>query len=249
MRPWILLKQFIRSSLSRFKKIKVRDISDEYTLRLSQINTGMQDVGNLFCFDYAITNLPSDNPILEIGAFCGLSTNLIAYYKQRAKKKNLLITVDQWDYSSKGMTDKGIGDSNITGDAWGRFAKETFERNVRFFSADDLPCPIELSSDVFFERWAAGETVISLFKKRVALGGTFSFCYIDGNHSYENVARDFTNCDRFIDEGGFILFDDSATWSGSPGVIRLLREITQSKAYKRRYEVVMQNPNYLLRRI
>src|SRR5688572_31321356 len=51
-------------------------------------NAGMLDTGNLYCYEYAIKNLPSDNPIIEVGSFCGLSTNLIAFYLQQFSKNN-----------------------------------------------------------------------------------------------------------------------------------------------------------------
>ena len=62
---------------------KIKDISDEdeYVEWLCFANAGMLDRGNLYCFDYAIRNLPSSAPLIEIGSFCGLSTNLITYYK------------------------------------------------------------------------------------------------------------------------------------------------------------------------
>ena len=45
---------------------------------------------------------------------------------------------------------------------------------------------------------------------RFTLFGPISFCYIDGNHTHEGVKQDFLNCDRWIESGGFILFDDSS---------------------------------------
>ena len=46
----------------------VIDISDQYTELLSGINPGWLERGNLYSFDYAIRNLPSDSPIIEIGS-------------------------------------------------------------------------------------------------------------------------------------------------------------------------------------
>ena len=68
------------------------EITDEYVKWLCFANAGMLDRGNLYCFDLAIRNLPSDAPMVEIGSFCGLSTNLIAHYKYKHGKTNTLIT-------------------------------------------------------------------------------------------------------------------------------------------------------------
>src|SRR5262245_28880189 len=52
---------------------------DEYVRWLCFANAGMLDPGNLYCIEHAIKNLPSGAPVVEIGSFCGLSTNLIAH--------------------------------------------------------------------------------------------------------------------------------------------------------------------------
>src|SRR5438309_12078802 len=57
------------------------NLTDDYIAYLSFVNAEMLNRGNLLCFDYAIRNLPSQNPIVEIGSFCGLSTALRAYFQ------------------------------------------------------------------------------------------------------------------------------------------------------------------------
>lgn len=42
-------------------------------------NPGMLNEGNIYCIEFVAENLPSENPIVEIGRFCGLSTNTINY--------------------------------------------------------------------------------------------------------------------------------------------------------------------------
>ena len=44
---------------------------------------------------------------------------------------------------------------------------------------------------------------------RRTFGGSISFGYIDGNHTYEQSKKDFENVHRFLEPGGFIVFDDS----------------------------------------
>ena len=48
-----------------------------------------------------------------------------------------------------------------------------------------------------------------VFGRSFQLGGPISFCYIDGNHTDDLAKRDFENCDRYLEKGGFVLFDDS----------------------------------------
>ena len=105
---------------------------------------------------------------------------------------------------------------------------------------------IELFSYELFTAWEDGDTRQDIFGRDVTLGGEISFCYIDGNHDYAYVARDFDHVDRYLAPGGFILFDDSARYSGSPGVQKLMRELTRRRVIGERYRLVMRNPNYLI---
>ena len=75
------------------------------------------------------------------------------------------------------------------------------------------------------------------------LGGSVSFAYIDGNHTYEFCRRDFENTNRHLDVGGLILFDDSAD-SDPFGLTRLVKEIRALP----HCDLVMKNPNYLFRK-
>ena len=217
----------------------VVDISDEYTEMLTGINSGWLERGNLYSFDYAVRNLPSDAPIVEIGSFCGLSTNLLTYYKERHAAGNKLINCDKWLWGSTAK----IGDSSITYPEYLAFARETYVRNVRMFSRHDLPYTVEEFSADFFARWRRGEEATDVFGRTIRLGGPISFCYIDGNHAYEYARRDFEDTDEFLERGGFVLFDDSADgthWE----VARVRDEVLASG----RYEVAAKNPNYLFRK-
>ena len=43
------------------------DISEEYIDWLCFANAGMLSRGNLYCFDYAMRHLPTEDPVVEIG--------------------------------------------------------------------------------------------------------------------------------------------------------------------------------------
>src|SRR3989339_335443 len=152
-------------------------VVDEYIKWLSYANAGMLNPGNIYIFDYVIKNLKSNFPIIEIGSFCGLSTNVINYFVLKYKKKNLLITCDEWEFEN--MKDKFVGNSNISFKQYKEFIKDSFTRNV----------------------------------------------------------------DKFLEKGGFILFDDSAD-GVSCGCAKLARELCQNK----RYSLVIKNPNYLFQK-
>ena len=229
-----------------FKRIKQRkdargrvDISNEYVNWLCFANAGMFDRGNLYCFEYAIKHLPSAAPIVEIGSFCGLSTNLLPYYEERNGVRNPLITCDKWAFEGA-IGNSTLGDSPVTHEEYSAYVKETFIRNVRIFSRNALPHTVEMFSDDFFNAWRESREVFDVFGRRTRLGGPISFCYIDGNHTYEYVKRDFENCDEFLEPRGFILFDDSAD-SSDWEVRKVIAEIKESK----RYELIVNNPNYL----
>jgi hypothetical protein len=217
-------------------------LQDTFMLWLQFANAGMLHGGNVYCFDHAVRNLPSGAPIVEIGSFCGLSTNAISYFKRRHGRTNRLITADRWLFEGA-MSGTTVGESDLTHDEYRDFVIETFRRNVRFFSRNDLPYTVELLSDEFFEAWREHRAVADVFERPLELGGPISFCYIDGNHQYEFARRDFEHCDEFLERGGFVLFDDSADGSGWE-VCRVVAEVAASG----RYELVARNPNYLFRK-
>lgn len=219
-----------------------KTVSDEYFNWLSYANAGMLEKGNLYAFDYAIKNLPENAPIVEIGSFCGLSTNIISFLKKKYKKSNKTITCDRWIFENS--ESKNIDtNSDITHKEYREFVMETFKRNVNFFSKGDLPFTIEKFSDEFFESWNKNELAKDIFSREIQLGGGISFSFIDGNHTYEYAKRDFENVSKHLVKGGFILFDDSADYF-TFGVEILMKEIMKNPDY----ELVMKNPHYLFRK-
>jgi len=219
------------------------DISNHFVNGLCYANSGMLERGNLWCFDHAIRNLPSEAPIVEIGSFCGLSTNLLTYYKQLHGRRNTLITCDKWEFEGAEPGQPFHGCAWISHESYREHVKQTYIRNISFFSSCDPPYTIERTSDEFFTAWREGREVVDVLGRPIRLGGPISFCYIDGNHSYEYVLRDFQNVDAHLQPGGFILFDDS--YDGT--CFEVSRVIAQVKTLPR-YRLVAKNPNYLFRK-
>jgi predicted O-methyltransferase YrrM len=232
----------VAHSIDPKQGVRVMDDADEFKAWLSYANAGMLEEGNHYCFDYAIRNLPSHAPIVEIGSFCGLSTNFLTYYKRKHGATNTLFNCDKWVFEGveHGPT---LGESQITHTEYRALVKDSYVRNVSLFSKGDLPHTVEMFSDEFFAAWRKREQVTDVFGRTAQLGGAISFCYIDGNHTYEYAKRDFENCDEFLEPGGFVFFDDSA--DNSQWEVRdVIKEIKRSG----KYEVVVKNPNYLLRK-
>jgi len=204
----------------------------------------MMSRGNTNCFDYAINNLPSQAPIVEIGSFLGLSANTISYLKNKYQKTNPLITCDKWSVEEfyPGNT---LGDhSQITFDQYNKYLKQSYINNIQMFSNFDLPYTIEKYSDDFFSLWEKASQTYDVLNRSIQLGGPISFCYIDGNHSYEYSRRDFLNCDKHLEKNGFVLFDDSHDGSGF-GVCKVMGEVMATG----RYKLIDKNPNYFFKKI
>ncbi|MCP5049060.1 MAG: class I SAM-dependent methyltransferase [bacterium] len=222
--------------------LKTKTFTDDYINWLCFANAGMLNKGNIYSMNLAIKNLPSNNPILEIGSFCGLSANIISYLLYTGGRTNKLLTCDKWVFEGS-QHGGNLGKSNISHQQYREHVKSTFMRNVGFFSPQNKPHTIEVFSDEFFVLWEKNEPVKDVFNRDVQLGGGFSFCYIDGNHTYDFAKRDFENVDRYLDVGGYILFDDSS--DDDPfGLTKLMREIKRNK----KYDLVIKNPNYLFRK-
>lgn len=235
-----LLKSIIRkiNSAARRKKLP----QDEARTWMGFVNPGMLDPGNTLMIDHCVRNMP-DGAIVEIGSFCGLSLNNIGFFARKYGRSNPVFSVDEWNFENTGDTSQTIPGTNISYGAYREHVVDTFDRNVRLFSSDRLPHHIQKSSDGFFESWSNGETLNDFFGREVTLGGPIAFAYIDGDHTYEQSRLDFLNADRHLVSGGFILFDDSGDWTDW-GSHRTAREA----ASRPDYEVVMRNPNYLIRK-
>ena len=148
---------------------------------------------------------------------------------------------DKWIFEG---AEKGgyLGSSDILHSDYRAHIKESFARNINLFSPN-RPYPIELFSDEFFEKWAEDAELTDIFNRRVRLGGKISFCYIDGNHTYDFARRDFENVHKYLVPGGFILFDDSSD-ANFFGLTRLINEMKKRSDYR----LVMKNPNYLFQK-
>jgi hypothetical protein len=126
------------------------ETEDKFISWLRFANAGMLHPGNIHCFDHAIKHLPSEAPILEIGSFCGLSTNVINHLMRKHKKQNVFFTCDKWEFE-KEVSEEVLPGSELKFSDYRTFVKESYMRNVRLFSSYNIPHTIEVFADDFFE--------------------------------------------------------------------------------------------------
>ena len=238
-----VLRQAANSLDGGKKQSFVNQPSKEFLSWIRMAVPGMLEPGNLSAMEYAVCNMPTGSPVVEIGSFCGLSSVIVSYLLEKHDKESVLFCCDKWEFEGQklGMP---LGDSkSVTHDDYQSYVKESYKRSMRTFASCRLPFAIECFSDEFFNLWGNNENVKDVFDRPIQLGGDIGFCFIDGNHTYEFARRDFENTDRSLLPGGFILFDDSA--DNSPWEVnRLTREIAKGSTY----DLVMKNPNYLFRK-
>jgi hypothetical protein len=237
------LFRFVAGRLERRVSAGERDATSEFLTWVQFAVPGMLTRGNVEAFRHAIANMPQQGAVIEIGSFCGLSTTVISYWLDKYARGNKIFTCDKWEFEGQQLGTP-LGDSpSITHDHYKSYVKDTYIRVMRTFAVNHLPFTVECFSDEFFRLWHDQKTAIDVFGRSVTLGGGVSFCYIDGNHTYDFARRDFENTDKILLPGGFILFDDSADGSQWE-VNRLVREVAEMG----KYELILTNPNYLFKK-
>lgn len=220
-------------------------LADDFLGWLRFVNAGMLDDGNIIAMDYAIARMPAGTAIVEVGSFCGLSSNVMAHLRRRHGRSDPFFACDPWMFEGADSPDTPMGDGGITFGEYRELVKGSCERNLLAFSRHDLPRTIEATSDDFFEAWHKGAMRSDIFGRTVTMGGAIGFAYIDGDHRYEQALKDFQNADAHLAPEGFVLFDDSGDGSGWE-VCRLVQEILASRAD---YELVDRFPNYMFRKL
>lgn len=214
------------------KHFGYKDISDDYSRFVSSICVGFLHKGNLWSMNYAIRNMPKNTAVVEIGSYAGLSTAMIARYLKLNDRSAKIFTCDIWTFD--------FMDAPIK---CGHHVKKMFMNNMKFLLGD-LPFTMGIRSEDFFDAWDSKRYVRDVFGRLVRLGGEIGFAYIDGCHKYDIAIGDFYDVDLFLSPGGFILCDDTAEGCelyDTPFV----RDILKTG----RYELVIENPNALFRKI
>jgi len=209
---------------------------------------GMLHEGNIYLLDYAIKNMPEGKYVLEIGSWAGLSTNLILHLMQKYGRKEQFLGCDPWLYAyneTEAEENYPIdGRDDISRATYMEYIKKGFMDAALLLHKNNLPYTFRLKSDDFFDAFHQKSAMTDVFGRSTTLEGSVSFCYIDGNHAYENVKRDFENVSKHLRVNGLILFDDS--FDGAKfGSAHFMREIKKNPDFK----VLDKNPNYLIQKL
>lgn len=232
------------------KLIKKLPYTDRFVIRLpsATLGCGMLHEGNIFLMDHAIQNMPAAKYVLEIGSWGGLSTNMLLHFMRKHDRKEQFLGCDPWLYQyneQEAEHEFGIdGRDDISRMEYMAYIRKGFMDSVRLFNKDRLPFTVPLKSDDFFDSFDKKAALTDVFGRTSILEGAFSFAYVDGNHAYEFVKRDFENVNKHLVVKGFILFDDS--FDGAQfGSAQLMKEIKRNPNFR----VVYKNPNYLVQKL
>jgi hypothetical protein len=219
-------------------------LQDDFLGWLRFVNAGMLNDGNIIAMDLAIKQLP-DGAIVEVGSFCGLSTNVITHLCRKHRQSNPFFTCDPWIFEGADKANVPLGDGGITFGEYRNLVRDSFLRNVKAFSRNNMPFSCELPSDEFFNLWNGQSKITDVFGRTVTSGGPVAFAYVDGDHRYAQARADFENIDKHLVPDGCILFDDSADGSGWE-VCDLVDEIRRSR---KDYWLVDRFPNYMFQKL
>jgi hypothetical protein len=242
------MRKFIRENI--FKKTK--KITDDLfikRLKCTVIGEGMLDEGNIYLMDYVIKKISNRGAILEIGSYGGLSTNLMLHLIKKHQKENPFFACDPWIYEGykdhlKDIKEHIDGREDIEREKYMQYIKESFIRASRFLHPESLPHTCQMKSDDFFEKWNQNNECEDVFNRSFYMPKEIEFCYIDGDHSYNQTEKDFINVDSKLIVGGFVLIDDSAEKLNLGSSIFIKKVLKNSK-----YRLVDKNPNFLFQKI
>jgi hypothetical protein len=152
----------------------------------------------------ALREHPVSHALVEIGSYCGRSTTAIGMTAKLIAPEARVIAIDPHD-GNVGALDQGL---HATGPTLAKFRQAV--------AAAEIEDVVEAIQQLSFE---------------VEWNRPISFVLIDGLHDYANVSRDFHHFDRWVVEGGYVLFHDYADFY--PGVKVFVDEILATGRYER----------------
>ena len=130
-----------------------------------------------------------EGEIVEIGSYMGRSTCWLATGSKRAGREKIT-AIDPFTGSEEHSNDEVIKNEGST--------YNSFLKNLKQMELDDYVVPIISRSEDAVKKW----------NKPIRL------LFIDGDHTYENVKKDFSMWSPFVIKSGFICFHDIESWEG-----------------------------------
>jgi predicted O-methyltransferase YrrM len=152
---------------------------------------------------YALRTLPKPHVVVEVGSYCGRSTVVIGSVAKSVSPEAKVYAIDPHD-GKVGSLDRGL-----------YTVPPTLERFKQNMAAADLTDIVEVIQKCSYE---------------VTWDVPISLLFIDGLHDYANVARDFSQFERWIVPGGLIAFHDYSAYY--PGVQTFVNEILSAGKYR-----------------
>lgn len=169
---------------------------------------------------YDIRDLLGYNKVyMEIGSFCGASASLMLQHPD----KTHVICIDPLNLSMKRFN--GVKNQYNT-------LKDNLEK-YKEGTRSDYTIHKNYSNDV------------NLLQKLKDEDTKVDILFIDGDHRYDGVVRDFWNYHEFVNSNGFIVFDDYLDAKFCPQVKKAVDDIVQEIQEKELpYEIIGSLPNY-----
>ena len=152
----------------------------------------------------ALTEVPADASVVEIGSYCGRSTVVLGSVIKKSGRSVKIYAIDPHD-GVVGALDQKL-----------EHLGETFEKFSRNIGQAGLTEFVEAIRKRSFE---------------VEWDCPVGFLFIDGLHDYTNVARDFYHFERWVVDGGYVAFHDYADYY--PGVKTFVNELLEAGEYER----------------
>lgn len=151
---------------------------------------------------------PGSGRIVEIGSFKGKSTIWIAKGSKLANREKVY-AIDPHTGSIENKPGhkffKNMPPSGTT--------KNIFLKNLRKYNVNDWVIPLIKTSQDALKDWK---------------GDSIRFLFIDGDHRYKYVERDFLGWEKYLIRGGIIVFHDYYVWPGPTKVVdKYLRNSTE----------------------
>jgi hypothetical protein len=133
----------------------------------------------------ALSSLPGDSAVVEVGSFCGRSTVVLGSVIRSLGAKTKVYAVDPHDgvVGALDSETKSLGST-----------LEAFRRNI---AENALTSVVEVVINRSFE---------------VAWQKSIAFLFIDGLHDYRSVSIDFRHFEPWVVAGGYIAFHDYADY-------------------------------------
>lgn len=181
------------------KRDLAKIIDEAYDLYMPQVRYEIEEFYDFVCDHYGFTKKSEPYNVLEIGTKFGGTLYLWCTMNQSS---GLNISIDMNDGGLHG----GINEQKM--DERDEWFKERFS-NCKFIRGDSHDRSTEnkfldtLDPDLMFKT-----TMIRLHTIEKYRMNKLDFLFIDGDHTYEGVKRDFEMYSPFVKKGGIIAFHD-----------------------------------------